>query len=115
MVWLKSKEKNGASGRFDTLRGLGNYAHSPVNRTTFIKRMDFNSLHQVDEIKEQLSQGHILILDASLLLKAQKENLMELKRGLDNIRRFCEHIGGSMGRIREKMLIVTPSPYIKIH
>ena len=39
----------------------------------------------------------------------------ELKRAIDQLRHSCKELGGSIGRIGDRLLIITPNPYIRIN
>lgn len=79
----------------------------------FIKKYNFQSLEQVDDIKKQLTGKKILIVNARDLLENHK-NLEELTEAIEEIKEFLKKSGGSIGRLGEHYLILTPSAHIKI-
>jgi len=79
----------------------------------FIKKYNFQSLEQVDDIKKQLTGKKILIVNARDLLENHK-NLEELTEAIEEIKGFLKKSGGSIGRLGEHYLILTPSAHIKI-
>jgi SepF-like predicted cell division protein (DUF552 family) len=78
-----------------------------------IKKYEFNSLDQVPEIKKQLMGKNILIVNAEKILKSNK-TVTELKLAIDEIKEYLKKSGGSIGRIGEYYLILTPNANIKI-
>ena len=79
----------------------------------FIKKYDFQSLEQVEDIKKQLTGKKILIVNARELLSNHR-NLEELTEAIEDIKGFLKNSGGSIGRLGEHYLILTPSAHIKI-
>jgi len=80
-----------------------------------IKNYNLNSTTQIGDIKKQLMSRKVLIINAKELLENQSLTKQELKNWLDEIRVFLKKCGGSMGRINDCVLILTPSPSIKLH
>jgi len=92
-----------------------NYLQVPLMIQKFlIKKYDFRSIEQIDDIKQQLSSRTILIINARQLLDNNAIPLQALKMGIDEIKSFLNERGGSIGRIGDQYLILTPSPHIKI-
>ncbi|MFX1394753.1 MAG: cell division protein SepF [Promethearchaeota archaeon] len=92
-----------------------NYLQIPAMIQKFlIKKFDFNSIEQIGEIKKQLSRRKILIINARELLNNDTIPIQALKSCIDEIKTFLEERGGSIGRIGDQYLILTPSPHVKI-
>jgi len=79
----------------------------------FIKKYNLQSIEQVEDIKKQLTGKKILIVNASELLQNHR-NLEELTEAIEEIKGFLKKSGGSIGRLGEHYLILTPSAHIKI-
>jgi len=77
-----------------------------------IKKFDFSSLGQVEQIKKELMNRKILIINAQDLLKSV--DVTKLKRGIEDLKIFLRENGGSMARLGEQYLIMTPNSYVKI-
>ena len=77
-----------------------------------IKKYDFTSLEQVEEIKRELLGKRILILNATDVLK--NIDITQLKRGIEDLKSFLRENGGSMARLGDKYLILTPNSWVKI-
>ncbi len=85
---------------------------SSLKQSFTIKKYDFSSLEQVEEIKKQLLGKRILILNAKDLLK--NIDITKLKRGIEDLKSFLRENGGSMARLGDEYLILTPNSYVKI-
>jgi len=85
---------------------------SSLNQSFTIKKYDFSSLEQVEEIKKQLLGKRILILNAKDLLK--NIDITKLKRGIEDLKSFLRENGGSMARLGDEYLILTPNSWVKI-
>ena len=77
-----------------------------------IKKYDFSSLEQVEQIKKELLSKRILILNAADILK--NVDITQLKRGIEDLKSFLRENGGSMARLNEEYLIMTPNSSVKI-
>ena len=77
-----------------------------------IKKYDFSSLEQIEEIKKELLGRKILIINAQELLK--NVDVTKLKRGIEDLKSFLRENGGSMARLGDQYLILTPNSAIKI-
>jgi SepF-like predicted cell division protein (DUF552 family) len=91
-----------------------NYLHIPsIIQNFLIKKYEFNSMEQIPDIKKQLMGKNILIVNVENVLKSN-QTLTELKTAIEEIREFLKKMGGSIGRIGEYYLILTPSANVKI-
>lgn len=79
----------------------------------FIKKYNLQSLEQIEDIKKQLTGKKILIVNAMELLQNHR-NIEELTEAIEEIKIFLKKSGGSIGRLGEHYLILTPSAHIKI-
>lgn len=79
-----------------------------------IKRYNLSSLNQVEDVKQQLASGNILIISASSILGNASVSIIDFKRAIEQIRAEINLSGGSIGRIGDNYLIITPNSQIKI-
>jgi len=85
---------------------------SSLTNTFIIKKYDFSSLEQVEDIKNELLNKKILIINAQEIL--QNIDVTKLKRGIEDIKIFLRENGGSMARLGDQYLILTPNRLVKI-
>ncbi|MFX1304174.1 MAG: cell division protein SepF [Promethearchaeota archaeon] len=86
--------------------------YSSLLQNFIIKKYDFSNLAQVEDIKKQLLGRKILIINAKEILK--NVDVSELKRGIEDIKSFLRENGGSMGRLGDQYLVITPNAHVKI-
>lgn len=85
---------------------------SSLTHSFVIKKYDFSSIEQIDEIKNELLNKRILIINAKEIL--QKIDVTKLKRGIEDLKIFLRENGGSMARLGDQYLILTPNRLVKI-
>ena len=117
--WKKEYDEILCDGSAQEILGFSKDKYYEVSNNLFqkfmIKNYNLNSTNQIDDIKKQLMSRKVLIINARELLENQSLTKQELKNWLDEIRAFLKKCGGSMGRINDWTLILTPSPSIKFH
>jgi SepF-like predicted cell division protein (DUF552 family) len=86
--------------------------YSSLLQNFTIKKYNFRNLTQVEDIKKQLLGRKILIINAKDIL--DNVDVSDLKRGIEDIKSFLRENGGSMGRLGDQYLIITPNSHIKI-
>jgi len=79
-----------------------------------IKIYDFYSLEQIEDIKRQLMSRKILIINVKKIFENSTIQILDLKRVIDKLKLFLRENGGSLGRIGDQYLILTPNSHIKI-
>ncbi len=87
---------------------------SSIVQSFFIKKYKLNSIEQVEDVKKQLSGRKILIINAKEILDNRTISIEELKRAIDEIKTYLAETGGSIGRIGDQYLILTPNSHVKI-
>jgi len=85
---------------------------SALKQSFLIKKYDFSSLEQIEEIKKELLNRKILIINAKDIL--QHIDVTKLKRGIEDLKLFLRENGGSMARLGDQYLILTPNNHVKI-
>ena len=83
--------------------------YSALLQNFIIKKYDFSSLDQIEDIKKQLLGKRILIINSTEILK--NSDISEVKRVIEELKSFLRENGGSIG---DQYLIVTPNSYVKI-
>lgn len=96
------------------LQKLGAFSTGSHHTRYMIKKYRLSSLEQVDDMKTELASGSVLIVNASQILGDSQISVVDLKRTIDQIRAFLKVNGGSIGRIGDTYLIMTPNSHIKI-
>ncbi|MFX1311402.1 MAG: cell division protein SepF [Promethearchaeota archaeon] len=86
--------------------------YSSLLQNFVIKKYDFSNPSQIDDIKNQLMKQKILIINAKDIL--ENIDVSELKGAIENLKSFLRDNGGSLGRLGNQYLIVTPNSHIKI-
>lgn len=109
-LWGK-KDDNELLGSPQETMGFSKEYSSLLQNFT-IRKYDFTNLNQVEDIKNQLLKRKILILNAKDIL--ENVDISELKRGIEDLKSFLRENGGSMGRLGEHYLIMTPNAHVKI-
>ena len=109
-LWGK-KDDNELLGSPQETMGFSKEYSSLLQNFT-IRKYDFTNLNQVEDIKNQLLKRKILILNAKDIL--ENVDVSELKRGIEDLKSFLRENGGSMGRLGDHYLIMTPNAHVKI-
>jgi SepF-like predicted cell division protein (DUF552 family) len=80
---------------------------------TYVKSLPLLSLDQVASIGEEIHSGNIIILDTEPM-NTSKNQLIDLKRAIDQIRGITREAGGDLAQLGESHYIVITPAYIKI-
>ena len=108
---LFGKKENNLLGSPSETMGFSK-EYSSLLHNFIIRKYDFSNLDQVKDIKKQLLGRRILILNAKQVL--ENSDVSEIKSGIEEIKAFLKEKGGSMGRLGDHYLILTPNAHIKI-
>lgn len=79
-----------------------------------IKKYNFSSIDQLMEIKQHLMRRKILIVNAQELFESKNIPVDVLKNTFDELKAFLSQNGGSIGRLGEYYLILTPNSNVKM-
>ena len=123
MGWFRKSENdiendvndNKSETEYNTLQSFTSLSKNPKYSVCFVKCAQFKSLEDIDGVKKDLALGNILILNAKELLESKMLSILEVKRAVEQIRAFTRELGGSMGRIDDNTMIITPNPYIRLN
>jgi len=91
-----------------------NFIDAPLFQNFLIQQFNFTSLDQVADIKQHLARRKILILNAKELFNNNNIPTETLKNTFDELKIFLRQNGGSIGRLGEYYLILTPNSNIKM-
>ena len=86
--------------------------YSSLLQNFIIRKYDFSNPNQVDDIKKQLLGRRILLINAKEIL--ENGEVSQLKKILEELKSFLRINGGSIGRLGDHYLILTPNAHIKI-
>ena len=86
--------------------------YSSLLQNFIIRKYDFLDLDQIEDIKKQLLGRKILLINAKEIL--ENVEISELKRSIEELKVFLRENGGSMGRLGDHYLILTPNTHVKI-
>ncbi|MFX1276965.1 MAG: cell division protein SepF [Promethearchaeota archaeon] len=79
-----------------------------------IKKFNLSSIDQIVDIKQQLMRRKILIVNAREILENKQIPIEILKNTIDDLKAFLKQSGGSIGRLGEHYLILTPNSNVKM-
>ena len=91
-----------------------NFSNAPIFQNFQIQKFDFTSLEQVADIKQHLMRRKILILNAKELFDSNQVSMDTLKNTFDELKMFLHQNGGSIGRLGEYYLVLTPNSNVKM-
>jgi SepF-like predicted cell division protein (DUF552 family) len=86
--------------------------YSSLLQNFIIRKYDFSNINQVDDIKKQLLGRKILLINAKEVL--ENGEVSQLKSCIEELKGFLRENGGSMGRLGDHYLILTPNNHVKI-
>lgn len=78
---------------------------SPPSKV-YLKALPLRDLEDVDTIKREVKSGNILILKISPLAR---KSVDDVKKAVDQLLEFTQHMGGDIARLGEERVVITPS------
>jgi uncharacterized protein len=72
---------------------------------TYLKAMPLRDLSDLDNIKNEVKNGNILILRITPLAS---KNIEDVKRAVNELYEFAEAIGGDIARLGEERVVICP-------
>ena len=66
-------------------------------------------------MKHYLSQGQILFIQTGKYFAQYQDDVVKLKDTMDQLRNICVRRGGSIGRVGENILVITPNKHFKLN
>lgn len=77
---------------------------------TYLKALPLRDISDLDGIKNEVKNGHILIIRITPLAK---KSLEDVKKAINELCEFVASVGGDIARLGEERVVITPAP-IKI-
>lgn len=77
---------------------------------TYLKAMPLRDLSNLDEIKNEVKTGNILILRITPLAD---KSIEDVKRAVNELCEFAESLGGDIARLGEERVVICP-PNVRI-
>jgi uncharacterized protein len=77
---------------------------------TYLKAMPLRDLADLEQIKNEVSNGNILILKITPLAN---KSIVDVTRAINELYAFTEEIGGDIARLGEERVVICP-PKIRI-
>jgi len=81
-----------------------------VTRNVYLKSSVLRSLEDLDNVKNEVKSGNILVLRVDTLAE---KSMDDVKRAVGELAEFVGQIGGDMARLGEERIVVTPS-FVKV-
>ena len=72
---------------------------------TYLKAMPLRDLSDLEEIKNEVKNGNVLILRITPLAS---KNIEDVKRAVNELYEFAESIGGDIARLGEERVVICP-------
>lgn len=72
---------------------------------TYLKAMPLRDLSDLDNVKNEVKSGNVLILRITPLAS---KNIDDVKRAINELCEFSESIGGDIARLGEERVVVCP-------
>ena len=88
-----------------------------ITRTIHIKKINLSKSRDFLILRQNLNQGNIMICNLNPLFRSSKLTSNENQNNyqqLQQIKRFCLQSGGSVSKIDNHLLLITPNKNIKI-
>lgn len=77
----------------------------------YIKSMDLKDSGGLQDARDELQRGNILVIDISSLLG---QDPMEVKQTVEQLKLISQKVGGDIGKLTDSKIIATPR-FVKIH
>lgn len=103
----EGKNKVGAEKEEKT---AGQQAIQKTAEKIYLKAFSLHSLDELNEIKNEVKSGNILIIKVEPLAE---KSIEDVKRAIGELSEFVKSIGGDIARLGEERVILTP-PSIQI-
>ena len=81
-----------------------------VSDKTYLKAMPLRELSDLEEIKNEIKKGNVLILRVTPLAS---KSIEDVKRAVNELYEFAESISGDIARLGEERVVICP-PNIRI-
>jgi SepF-like predicted cell division protein (DUF552 family) len=75
----------------------------------FVIYKELSGLADVAPISEEVKRGNVVILDIEPLTKGASDLMTQLKRAVDQLRAVCYSVGGDIGQLGKRYILLTPT------
>jgi len=111
----KDKEKKSEKPSSEPASSLTSYSSSSAKISVrpekiYIKARVLHSLEDLDDIKNEVSSGNIIIVRLGPLAKKSTE---DVKKAVSELSDFAQLIDGDIARLGEERIVLTP-PFVEI-
>jgi SepF-like predicted cell division protein (DUF552 family) len=110
MGFFRRKRKNDTALQ----EGVTPTVDDRVQPQMFVIYKELSSLADVTPIAEEVRKGNLVILDIEPLAKGASDLMTQLKRAVDQLRAICYRIGGDIGQLGKRYILLTPTA-VRIH
>lgn len=76
-----------------------------VSEPTYLKAMPLRDLSDIEDIKQEVKNGNVLILRITPLAG---KNIEDVKKAVNELYEFAESIGGDIARLGEERVVICP-------
>ena len=83
-------------------------------RVTLIKKMQLNTINDIQAIQGEISEGNMTIIDVAGFVTSGEFSVLELKRAIEQIKLACKKLGGAIARLGDRYLVATPNPTLQL-
>ncbi len=70
---------------------------------------------ELDVLEEKLKMGRILFVKTKEFFARHEDNIVLLKDSFNRLRETCEKLGGSMARVDEDILVLSPFKNVQFY
>ncbi|MHA1775310.1 MAG: hypothetical protein DRO88_05095 [Promethearchaeia archaeon] len=86
-----------------------------VNPPVYIRKLELQDQRDLKHISENLAKNRILFVQTRLFFEQHQHDLITLKNTMNKLKQICMRHGGSVGRIGDDILVLTPNDQIKLY
>ena len=81
----------------------------------YISQRQLTDQKDLSQIETDLRANKILFLKTGQFFEQYQDEVIKLKQMIDQLKKICVNIGGSIGRIGPDLLVLTPNEKIKLY
>jgi SepF-like predicted cell division protein (DUF552 family) len=81
----------------------------------YISQNEIADLRDLPRVEAELQKGHIVLLKTESFFDLYQDDVVTLKKMVDQLRVIASRSGGGIARIDENVLVITPNEKIKIY
>lgn len=85
-----------------------------TSKNVNISQLELNIKGDLSEITSQLLHNKILFVQTQKFFEYHQDNVVLLKNTMDQLKKICIKQGGSIGRIGDDILVISPNPNVKL-